>query len=124
MTKQEFAEKLAAKTEVSKAEAMRAIDCIFSTKAGDGIIATELDAGRKLTIAGFGSFKPRHAEAHWGRNPQTGQRIMIAARNMVSFRAGKGLKERVADRAPQPEPRPVLDRLPDATPAPWVSATS
>lgn len=124
MTKQEFAEKLAAKTGISKATAMRAIDCIFSTKAGDGIIATELDAGRKLTIAGFGSFKPRHAEAHWGRNPQTGQRIMIAARNMVSFRAGKGLKERVADRAPQPEPRPVLDRLPDPTPTPWISATS
>lgn len=95
MTKQEFAEKLAAKTDLSKAKAMEVIDVIFSTSPGKGIIAVELDAGRDFTITGFGTFKTRHTKARRGRNPQTGQQIMIAARKSVSFRAGKGLKDRV-----------------------------
>ncbi|MFQ5528804.1 MAG: HU family DNA-binding protein [Gemmatimonadota bacterium] len=99
MTKQEFAEKLARKTGTSKAMAMDAIDAIFSTKPGHGIIAIELDAGRDFTITGFGTFKTRRTKARMGRNPQTGAAIQIPARNSVSFRAGKGLKTRVRDEA-------------------------
>ena len=95
MTKQDFAEKLAKKTDLSKAKAMDVIDAIFSTKAGEGIIAVELDAGRDFTITGFGTFKTRKTKARKGRNPQTGKEITIAARRSVSFRAGKGLKERI-----------------------------
>ena len=107
MTKQEFAEKLAGQAGISKATALQAIDCIFSTKAGEGIIATELDAGRRLTVTGFGTFATRHSKARQGRNPQTGAPIMIAARNSPTFRAGKGLKTRVADMPPTPAPTPV-----------------
>jgi DNA-binding protein HU-beta len=95
VTKQDFAEKLAKKTDLSKAKAMDVIDAIFSTKAGEGIIAVELDAGRDFTITGFGTFKTRKTKARKGRNPQTGKEITIAARRSVSFRAGKGLKERI-----------------------------
>ncbi len=97
MTKQEFAEKLAGKTDISKAKAMDVIDAIFSTKPGQGIVAVELDGGRDFTITGFGTFKTRRTKARMGRNPQTGATIHIAARNSVSFRAGKGLKDRVRD---------------------------
>ena len=97
MTKQEFAEKLAAKCDLSRAKAMEVMDCIFSTKPGEGIIAVELDAGRDVTITGFGTFKTRRTKARKGRNPQTGKEIMIAARKSVSFRAGKGLKDRVRE---------------------------
>lgn len=110
MTKQEFAEKLAAQAGISKATALKAIDCIFSTKPGEGIIATELDAGRRMTVTGFGTFATRHSKARRGRNPQTGQPIMIAARNSPSFRGGKGLKTRVADMPPKPAPEPVRER--------------
>ena len=110
MTKQEFAEKLAAEAGISKATALKAIDCIFSTKAGEGIIATELDAGRRMTVTGFGTFATRHSKARRGRNPQTGQPIMIAARTSPSFRGGKGLKTRVADTSPTPAPEPVRER--------------
>jgi DNA-binding protein HU-beta len=95
VTKQDFAEKLAGKTDISKAKAMEVIDAVFSTKPGEGIIAIELDAGRDFTITGFGTFKTRQTKERKGRNPQTGQEITIAARKSVSFRAGKGLKERV-----------------------------
>jgi DNA-binding protein HU-beta len=76
---------------------MEVIDCIFSTKPREGIIATQLDAGNDVTITGFGTFKTRRTKARKGRNPQTGAEIMIAARNSVSFRAGKGLKDRVRE---------------------------
>ncbi len=110
MTKQEFAKKLAAQAGISKATALQAIDCIFSTKAGEGIIATELDAGRRLTVTGFGTFATRYSRARRGRNPQTGQPIMIAARNSPSFRGGKRLKTRLADMPPKEAPTPVTER--------------
>jgi len=97
VTKQEFADKLADKTDISKSKAMDVIDAIFSTKSREGIIAMELDADRDFTITGFGTFKTRQMKSRMGRNPQTGAKIQIPARKRVSFRAGKGLKERVRD---------------------------
>ena len=97
MKKQDFAAKLAKQCDISQAKAGDVIDAIFSTKPRHGIIATELDAGRDMTITGFGTFKTRRMKARTGRNPQTGAEIKIAARNTVSFRAGKGLKDRVKE---------------------------
>lgn len=97
MNKEDFAEKLAKKVDISKTKAMDVLDTVFSTKTRQGIIATELDAGRDLTITGFGTFRTRKMKARKGRNPQTGAEIMIKARKVVSFRAGKGLKDRVKE---------------------------
>ncbi len=97
MTKAEMAAKLAAKCDVSQAKAADIIDCIFSTKPGHGIIAVELDAGRDVSIAGFGKFETRRRSARMGRNPATGATIHIAATTVAAFKAAKGLKDRVAD---------------------------
>lgn len=95
MTKDQFAEKLAKKADISKNRAHDVIDAIFSTKPREGIIAVELDAGRSFTITGFGTFDTRHRKARKGRNPQTGAPIDIPAMTVPAFRAGKGLKDRV-----------------------------
>lgn len=95
MTKKEMAAKLAAKCDLAQAKAAEVMDCLFSTKPGQGIIAIELDAERKISIAGFGSFETRHRSARMGRNPATGATIMIAAKKYPAFKAGKGLKDRV-----------------------------
>ena len=95
MTKDDFAAKLAGKTDLSKAKAREVIDCVFSTDRGQGIIATELDAGRDFTVTGFGTFGTRKRKARMGRNPQTGQSIHIPAMTVPTFKAGKGLKDRV-----------------------------
>lgn len=97
MNKTEMAEKLADKADISKAQAGDIIDHIFSTKPGEGIIAVELDAGRKVNITGFGSFTTKHRSARKGRNPATGETIQIPAKKYAHFSAAKGLKERVAD---------------------------
>lgn len=96
MNKTEMAEKLAAKCDLSKAKAAEVINCIFDTAPGQGIIAIELDAGRKVDITGFGSFSTKHRGARQGRNPATGEAITIAAKTYPDFKAGKGLKDRVA----------------------------
>ena len=96
MNKSEMADKLAGKADVSKAKAAEIIDIIFSTKDGEGVIAVELDAGRKVNITGFGNFSTKHRAARMGRNPATGQAIHIAAKEYAHFSAAKGLKDRVA----------------------------
>lgn len=97
MNKSEMADKLASKADISKAQAGEIIDHIFSTKDGEGIIAVELDAGRKVNITGFGSFTLKRRSERQGRNPATGETITIPARNYAHFSAAKGLKDRVAE---------------------------
>lgn len=96
MNKSEMADKLAGKADISKAKAAEIIDHIFSTKAGEGIIAIELDAGGKVNITGFGSYSLKYRSARMGRNPATGQAIHIPAKKYAHFSASKGLKDRVA----------------------------
>lgn len=95
MTKDEFATKLAKQNDLSKQQARDIIDSIFATDPRQGIIATELDAGRAFTITGFGTFGTRRRKARMGRNPQTGEKIQIPAMTIPTFKAGKGLKDRV-----------------------------
>lgn len=96
MNKTEMAEKLAEKCDLSKAKAAEVVGAIFDTEPGKGIIAIELDAGRKVSITGFGTFDTKHRSARKGRNPATGQVITLAAKTYPTFKAGKGLKDRVA----------------------------
>lgn len=95
MNKTELAKKLAKKTDLSESKATEVVNTIFSTDSGEGIIAIELDAGRKVTITGFGTFETRSRAARKGRNPATGQTINIPARKYANFRAGQGLRQRV-----------------------------
>lgn len=97
MNKSEMADKLADKADISKAKATEVIDHLFSTKDGEGIIAAELDAGRKVNITGFGSFTLKRRSERQGRNPATGETITIPAKNYAHFSASKGLKDRVAE---------------------------
>jgi DNA-binding protein HU-beta len=90
-----MAQKLAGKADITQAKAAEIVDTIFSTEPGHGIIAVELDAGQKVTISGFGTFATKSRSARKGRNPATGQEIMIPARKYTHFAPAKGLKDRV-----------------------------
>ena len=97
MNKSEMADKLASKADLSKAKAAEIVDIIFSTEPGNGIIAVELDAGRKVSIFGFGTFSTKSRSARKGRNPATGATIDIPARKYAHFAPSKGLKDRVVE---------------------------
>ena len=93
----ELAENLAKKCDLSQAKANEVINTIFDTRPGHGIIATALDGGGKVQMAGFGSFGTKSRAGRKGRNPATGEEIFIAAKKYAYFKPAKGLKDRVAD---------------------------
>lgn len=93
MNKSELVQNLATKTDMTKADAQRAVDALFD--ADSGIISKTLKRGKKVQVTGFGTFETRKRKARMGRNPQTGEKIRIAPSTAVSFRAGKGLKDAV-----------------------------
>lgn len=96
MNKTELIEKVAKKTGMTLKDSRTAVDAIFSTAPKEGIIATEVAAGRRVQITGFGTFVQRKRKKRKGRNPQTGQTITIPATKFPAFVAGKALKGRVA----------------------------
>lgn len=95
MNKSDLVDALASKSKMSKAEAGRVVDTLFST---NGVIAGELKKGGKVQITGFGNFETRKRSARKGRNPRTGKEITIKASTTAVFRAGKGLKDAVNKR--------------------------
>lgn len=93
MNKSELVQSLASKTDMTKAEAQRALDALFSPK--DGIMTRALKSGDRIQITGFGTFETRERKARTGRNPRTGKEIKIGATKTPSFRPGKALKDAI-----------------------------
>ncbi len=87
MNKSELATEVAKKTQLSKAKAWEAISATFES------IRASLKKGQKVSLIGFGSFLVRNRKARKGRNPKTGQTIMIKARKVPAFSAGSELKK-------------------------------
>ena len=80
---------IAAKTELSTAN----VDAVI--KEMQNVIAAQMKAGGEVRLPGFGTFKTSERSARTGRNPKTGEPMEIGARTVVSFSAGKRLKESV-----------------------------
>ena len=93
MNKSELVQALSSRANLSRADATRAVDALFSPD--DGLIARSLQRGEKVQLTGFGTFETKHRKARTGRNPRTGQEIRIEATVTAAFRPGKALKETV-----------------------------
>jgi DNA-binding protein HU-beta len=86
----------AEKANVTKKEADAVLSAAINT------IVETVTAGDKVTLVGFGSFEKRERKAREGRNPKTGESLMIAATTIPAFSAGKAFKQTVAV---HPEPK-------------------
>jgi DNA-binding protein HU-beta len=89
MNKAELIDAVADSTDLSKADATRAVDAVLDTVTG------ALKKGEQVSLVGFGTFEVRERAARQGRNPQTGATIQIAASKAPAFKAGKALKDAV-----------------------------
>ncbi|HOB26498.1 MAG TPA: HU family DNA-binding protein [Bacilli bacterium] len=89
MSKTELVEFVAAEANVSKAEATRVVDAVI---AG---IEKGLKKDGKVALVGFGTFASKKRPAREGINPLTKAPMKIAAKNVVSFKAGSKLKASV-----------------------------
>ncbi len=89
MNKSELIDALAAKTDLTKADAGRAIDGLME------IITETLAKGDTVSLIGFGNFSVGERAARTGRNPKTGAELKIAASKAPKFSAGAKLKAAV-----------------------------
>ena len=86
MNKTELINAVAAKAEISKKDAEKALTAVL------GSIEEALKAGDKVQLIGFGTFEVKERAARTGHNPKTGESIEIAAAKVPSFKAGAALK--------------------------------
>ncbi|MGB7999977.1 MAG: HU family DNA-binding protein [Anaerobacillus sp.] len=89
MNKAELLTTVAERSEMSKKDTARVVDTLMDT------IAEVLAKGEKVQLVGFGNFEVRERSARKGRNPQTGEEILIQASKTPAFKPGKALKEKV-----------------------------
>lgn len=87
MNKSELIEYIAKQTELSKADAGRALEATITA------VRTTLKKGGTVSLIGFGSFSVTKRPARKGRNPRTGAEIKIKSAKVPKFRPGKGLKD-------------------------------
>jgi DNA-binding protein HU-beta len=90
MTKAEIIDLMAKDAGISKTAAAKALDSLT-----DGITKELKKKDGKVTLVGFGTFVKNRRKARSGRNPQTGEKIKIKAKNVVKFKPGKKLSAAV-----------------------------
>jgi DNA-binding protein HU-beta len=89
MNKTELIEQLAERTDASMSEAQRYLDALTT------VVEEALNGAEEVQITGFGKFYVQERKAREGRNPQTGQKMTIAASKVPSFSAGNAFKEAI-----------------------------
>ena len=92
MNKSDLIAKVADLTDLSKADANRAVDSVFDA------IEQALTSGDEVRLVGFGTFSVTKRAATTGRNPRTGEPMQIPASLQPKFKVGKGLKDSVNHR--------------------------
>lgn len=89
MNKTELINAIANKANMTKVDAKNALDATLDS------IAEALAAGDKVSVLGFGTFSTVAKEARTGINPRTKEKIEIAARKAIKFKAGAELDAKV-----------------------------
>jgi len=90
---------------VTKSELIAALAARYSQLAArdtDYAVKTVLDAmtqalaeGQRIEIRGFGSFSLSERAPRVGRNPKSGEQVLVPGKQVPHFKAGKELRERV-----------------------------
>jgi len=89
VTKSEFVDQVASESDLSKGDATKAVDAVLQ------VIEDTLRRGGDINFTGFGKFSVADRGARQGVNPQTGEKIQIAATRVPRFSAGSALKKAV-----------------------------
>jgi DNA-binding protein HU-beta len=87
VNKSELVDQLASRSDLKRADAERALNALTD------IVKETLQRGGDVSITGFGKFSVAERGARQGVNPQTGERIQIAASKAPKFSAGADFKK-------------------------------
>jgi len=97
MTKAELVSILCDKCSFPRQEAAQIVDRVFE------ILKETLEKGEKVKISGFGNFAVREKRPRRGRNPQTGQEVIISGRRVLTFRPSSILRRMLNQENKTPE---------------------
>jgi integration host factor subunit alpha len=89
MTKVEITNAICEKLDIPKKDCAKMVESVFD------IIKDDLMKGNDVMISGFGKWTVKAKKERKGRNPQTGEEMMIDARNVVTFKASQVLRKTV-----------------------------
>ena len=89
MNKLELISALKNEANISKSEAAKAVQILFDN------MADALAQGERVEIRGLCSFFVKEYKSYTGRNPKTGDKVVIKPKKLPFFKSGKELKERV-----------------------------
>ncbi len=89
LTKEDMARSLFNELGLNKREALELVDLCFQE------LGASLAVGEPVKLSGFGNFELRDKNERPGRNPKTGEKVLITARRVVTFSPGNKLKARV-----------------------------
>lgn len=89
MNKLELISALKAKANISKTEAANVIQIFFDN------MSQAMARGERVEIRGLCSFYVKSYKSYTGRNPKSGEKVVIQPKRLPFFKAGKELKERV-----------------------------
>ncbi|BDU15615.1 HU family DNA-binding protein [Lysobacter auxotrophicus] len=87
MNKAQLVESIAERSQLSKAQAEAALNALVES------VTQTLKNGEAVTLVGFGTFEARNRAGRTGRNPKTGEDIVIPATIVPAFKPGKALKD-------------------------------
>ena len=87
MTKADIVEIIHQKIGFGRKESTQIVEQVFE------IIQETLESGEKVKISGFGNFVVRQKRPRRGRNPKSGNEIVISARKVVTFKSGNVLRK-------------------------------
>ncbi len=91
MTKKEIAKQISADLGLTQLQTMEIVQRTF-----DAIIQTLVNDGR-IELRNFGVFEVKRRASRKARNPRTGEKLIAPARNVVTFKPGKEMEERVVN---------------------------
>jgi len=86
LTKADFAEQVFDQLGFIKREAHEIVECFFEA------IKDTLEQGEQVKLSGFGNFTLRDKSGRPGRNPKTGEAVLITPRRVVTFKVSPKLK--------------------------------
>ncbi len=91
MKKTELIAAVAEKCDITKKDADAAVSAVVEA------ISETLAKGESVQLVGFGTFEVRERAEKLCRNPRTGESMTVAATKVPAFKAGKALKDAVAE---------------------------
>ncbi|MBC8430718.1 MAG: integration host factor subunit alpha [Desulfobacterales bacterium] len=90
LTKAQIIEAISIKNGLSKKQSTETVETLL------GVMKSTLASGEDVLISGFGKFCVKQKKERKGRNPATGEDLMLAPRKVVTFKSSGKLRERIS----------------------------